>query len=164
MLQHRSKIVGEQLGPHLEQLVATGFLASYGRKAKTRGGLCRHHPAGKMFFEDYDRFYRNRGQGDLQFEFKAERREIGEPLRVAYLFAEKRTGQPVTSIAFVPSKDVETARQLLAELPFAEIEPSSATAWPRPPDQFRHPDPGRLQAVSRPYLRLTPQALSIRLL
>jgi len=40
---------------------------------------------------------------------------------VAYLFAEKRTGQPVASIAFVPSKDVETAKQFLAELPFEEM-------------------------------------------
>ena len=40
VLQHRSKIVGEQLGPHLDALVATGFLASFDLdKAKTREGF-----------------------------------------------------------------------------------------------------------------------------
>ena len=122
VLQHRSKIIGEQLGPHLAQLIATGFLAGYSvEKAKTREGFVVTLKPGKLFFEDYDRFYRNRKQGDLQFEFHGERRDIAEPLRVAYLFAEKRTGQPVTSIAFVPSKDVETAKQILAEVPFSEM-------------------------------------------
>jgi hypothetical protein len=65
-----------------------------------------------LFFEDCERFYRDRKQGDLQFEFQGERCEVAEPLRVAYLFAEKRSGQPVASIAFVPSKDVGTAKQL----------------------------------------------------
>jgi len=123
VLTHRSKILSEQLGPHLDRLVVTGFLAGYGvQRAKTRDGFVVTARPGKVFFEDYDRFYRHRRQGDLQFEFKTEQRQIGEPLRVAYLFAEKRTGQPVTSIAFVPTKDVETAKQFLAEIPFAEIE------------------------------------------
>ena len=34
---------------------------------------------------------------------------------------EKRTGHPAGTIAFVPSKDVETAKQLLAQLPPAEL-------------------------------------------
>ncbi|MCL4710090.1 MAG: hypothetical protein KJZ73_02500 [Pseudorhodoplanes sp.] len=123
VLQHRSKIFGEQLGPHLDRLVATGFLASYGiDKAKTRAGFVVILRPGKTFFEDYARFYQQRRQGGRQVEFHGERREVAEPLRVAYLFAEKRTGQPVASIAFVPSKDVETAKQFLAELPFAEME------------------------------------------
>jgi hypothetical protein len=74
-----------------------------------------------MFFDDYHRFYRRRQEGRAQWDIGAERKEIGEPLKVAYLFAEKRTGPPVASIAFVPSKDVETAKQLLAELPADEL-------------------------------------------
>jgi hypothetical protein len=34
---------------------------------------------------------------------------------------QKRTGKPVEGIPYVPSKDVETARQLLAKVPFEEI-------------------------------------------
>ena len=123
VLQHRSKIIGEQLGPHLDQLVATGFLVSYGvEKAKTRQGFVVTMRPGNTFFDDYDRFYRHRKQGDLQFEFHGERRSVGEPLQVAYLFAAKRSGHPVTSIAFVPSKDMETAKQLLAEVPLTAME------------------------------------------
>lgn len=58
--------------------------------------------------------------GELQWEFRTDEREIGEPLKFAYLFAEKSTGQPVASVAYVNSKDVETAKQLLAEITFAE--------------------------------------------
>jgi hypothetical protein len=49
----------------------------------------------------------------LQWELRADEREIGEPLKLAYLFAERRTGQPVASIAFVNSKDVETAKEFV---------------------------------------------------
>lgn len=123
ILSHRSQIIRDQLGPHLDQLVAAGFLTSYAiEKAKGRDGFVVTMRPGQLFYDDYDRFYRNRKQGDLQFEFHGERREIAEPLRVAYLFAEKRSGQPVGSIAFVPTKDVETAKQFLAELPFSEID------------------------------------------
>ena len=49
------------------------------------------------------------------------RSAFGEPLNVAYLFTEKRTGHPAVSIAFVPSKDVETAKQILAAIGFDEV-------------------------------------------
>ena len=68
-----------------------------------------------------DRFYRHRAQGELQWEFQTDNREIGEPLKLAYLFAEKRSGQPVASIAYVNTKDVETAKQLLAEITFQAV-------------------------------------------
>ena len=44
-----------------------------------------------------------------------------EPLKVAYLFMEKRTGKPVGDIPYVSSKEVETARQLLAKVPFEQM-------------------------------------------
>jgi hypothetical protein len=123
ILSHRSKILGEQLGPHLDELVATGFLASFGLdKAKSGDGFVLTMRPGRLFFEDYDRFYGNRKQDGLQFALHEERRNVSEPLQVAYLFARKRTGQPVASVAFVASKDVETAKQFLREMPFAEID------------------------------------------
>lgn len=122
VLEQRSKIVGEQLGGHLDQLVAERFLASYRiDKAKTRDGFVITFKPGQTFFEDYERFYRDRKQGELQFGFHSDRRDTSEPLRVAYLFAGKRSGENVGSAAFVPSKDVETAKQLLGELHFDEI-------------------------------------------
>lgn len=43
---------------------------------------------GKGFFEGYERFFRRRHQGELQWEFHVDQREIAEPLRVAHLFAQ----------------------------------------------------------------------------
>jgi hypothetical protein len=122
VLRHRSKIIGEQLGKHIDQLVHAGFLASYDiEQAKTREGFVLTFKPGRAFFEDYDRFYRARKQGAASSDFQTDRRHIGEPLKVAYLFAEKRTGQPASSIGFVNSKDVETAKLLLAHIAFDQM-------------------------------------------
>lgn len=124
ILSHKSKILGEQLGHHLDQLVQAGLLASYlieGAKTRGREGFTITFRPGAMFYDDYDRFYRRRQQGHTQWDPGTDRRDTSEPLKAAYLFAEKRTGQPAGSIAFVASKDVETAKQLLTELPAAEL-------------------------------------------
>jgi hypothetical protein len=76
---------------------------------------------GVGFFEDYERFYRRRQQGELQWAFHDDHRQISEPLKVAYLFTEKRTGHPANSITFVPTKDVETATLVLAALGFDDV-------------------------------------------
>jgi hypothetical protein len=121
--RHRSVIERDQLGSHLTQLVEAGFLSSYDiDKAKGQDGFVLTFKPGQTFFDDYDRFYRHRAQGELQWEFRADEREIGEPLKLAYLFSEKRTGQPVASTAYVNSKDVATAKQLLAEITFEEAQ------------------------------------------
>jgi hypothetical protein len=121
VLHYKADIIRDQLGSHLDQLIAAGFLSSFDiTKAKGRDGLVITFKPGRMFFDDYDRFYRHRAQGELQREFQTDQREIGEPLKFAYLFAEKRSGQPVASIAYVNTKDVETAKQLLAEITFQE--------------------------------------------
>ena len=118
---HRSKIL-DRFGAHLDGLVEEKFLTSYGiEKARAREGFVISFRPGQRFFGDYDRFYRQHQQSDGQGNLSAQQREIGEPLRVAYLFTEKRTGQPVSSVAFVSSGDVETAKQLLAELDPAEM-------------------------------------------
>ena len=119
---HRQKSIIEhnQLGPHLRQLVGAEFLSSY-EIAKARGGngfVLSFRP-GQAFFDDYDRFYRRRTRSELRAESQPGQRD-GEPLKFAYLFAEKRTGHPVSSIAYVNSKDVETAKQLLAEITLEE--------------------------------------------
>jgi hypothetical protein len=105
--QHKSKIE-ERLGSHLSQLVQVGFLSSYSiEKAKTSpaaGGFVLAFRPGTAFFDDYDRFYRRRKQGELQWDFDADQREIGTPLQVAYLFTEKRTGQPAISDTCVVRK------------------------------------------------------------
>ena len=121
--KHKSVIERDQLGPHLRLLVQSGFLASYGITPAARGdGMVMTFRPGVAFFADYDLFYRNRTQGEMQFEFHTDRREISEPLKVAYLFIEKRTGQAAKAVPYVSSKDVETAKHLLNVIPYEEIE------------------------------------------
>jgi len=93
VLQHRSKILGEQLGTHLDQLVSLGFL----------------------------RFYTRRSTGEVKFTFHDESQEIGDPHRVAYLFMEKRTGRKPDATTYVSSKEVDTAKELLGQLSMTEI-------------------------------------------
>ena len=122
ILKYKSKIIAEQLGQHLDQLAQTGFLSSYAiGKARTGEGFVLSFRPGPTFFADYERFYQRRQQDNVRWEANADRQEISEPLKVAYLFTEKRTGHPAASVAFVPSKDVDTAKQLLGSIAFGEI-------------------------------------------
>jgi hypothetical protein len=122
VLKYPSKIEQEQLGSHLRQLVKAGFLASYTiTEAKSRGGFVITFRPGSAFFADYDRFYRHRERGSIQFDFHADRQQIAEPLKVAYLFVEKRNGHANACIPYVPSKDMVTAKYLLTHVPFVDI-------------------------------------------
>lgn len=113
----KSVIERDQLGPHLQQLVHADFLTSYSLEpARTRDGFVITFKPGRTFFEDYDRFYRKQQHAAVRSTFDADRREIGEPLKIAYLFAEKRFGRSAASIAFVNSKDVATAKILLTKI------------------------------------------------
>jgi hypothetical protein len=122
VLKYPSMIERDQLGPHLRELVSAKFLASYNiDRAKNGEGFVISFRPGSAFFDDYDRFYRRRERGSVQFDFHGDQRVIAEPLRVAYLFVEKRTGQKNAGIPYVPSKDVETAKQLLTQVTFEEM-------------------------------------------
>ena len=121
--KYKSLIERDQLGPHLRQLLKLGFLASYRLDdAKVRDGFVLGFRPGITFFNDYDRFYRNRHQGGLQFNFHKERRSIAEPLKLAYLFVQKRTGQSADAIPGVSSKDRQTAEHILAHISIEEAD------------------------------------------
>jgi hypothetical protein len=122
VLKHRSKILGEQLGTHLDQLAALDFLGSYAlTPAENREGFVLTFRPGPAFFADYQRFYANRFPGQVEFKFHDEHQSVGEPHQVAYLFTEKRTGQKRDGIPYVSTKDVDTAKELLARVPMVEI-------------------------------------------
>jgi hypothetical protein len=89
-------------------------------KAKQQPGFVLTVRPGATFFADYNRFYRNRNQGEIQWNFHADRRDISEPLKVSWLFTSKRLGIDVSEIADATSSDVESARNLLAQIPFEE--------------------------------------------
>ena len=122
VLKHRSKILGEQLGTHLDQLVSLGFLRSYAlTPAEGREGFVLTFRPGDQFKADYRTFYTRSSPGEVSFAFHDENQEMGDPHRVAYLFMEKRNGRKPDATAFVSSKEVETAKKLLTHLSMAQI-------------------------------------------
>ena len=107
---HGSHIERDQLGTHSGSSSPSASFSSYAiAKATRQAGFVLTFRPGPSFFQDYDRFYRRRNQGELQWDFRADDRDIAEPFKVAHLFTEKRTGRPEESVAYVNSKDVETA-------------------------------------------------------
>jgi hypothetical protein len=87
VLKYKSKIIGEQLGQHLDQLVRAGFLESYViGSAKNGEGFVLSFRPGVTFFEDYERFYRRRHQGELQWGANDDRQQIGTPAECAANF------------------------------------------------------------------------------
>jgi hypothetical protein len=110
------------LGVHLRQLIAARFLASYHITAARSGeGFVITFRPGPAFFADYDRFYRRQKVSGVRFTMDSDQRDIAEPLKVAYLFIKKRDGRPAAGIPYVPSKDVETARHILAQVAFDDV-------------------------------------------
>ncbi len=115
-------VIERQLGPHLRQLVKAGFLANYTlAPAKGKEGFVIAFRPAAAFFSDYDRFYRHREGATVRVDFERDQQGIAEPLKVAYLFVEKRHGQPSGGIPYVSSKDVDTAKYLLKQIPFADV-------------------------------------------
>ena len=122
VLKYRSDIVRDQIGSHLSQLVELGFLRSFDiAPAETRKGFVITFRPGARFLSDYNTFYARRFQGDFQFNFHEENRTIGDPHQVAYMFVEKRTGQKREGIPYVSTKDVQTAKDLLATIPIDQM-------------------------------------------
>jgi hypothetical protein len=120
--RYQSVIERDQLGPHLRQLVRAGLLSSYQiTEAKGRPGFVVNFHPGTTFFADYDRFYRHGSRTTVEFAEHSDRREIAEPLKVAYLFAQKRSGRTDLGIPYVSSKDVETAKYILTHIDFEQV-------------------------------------------
>jgi hypothetical protein len=117
-----SHIKRDQLGRHLGQLVDGKFLSSYAiEAAKSREGFVITFRPGEGFFSDYDQFYRHRNQGELQWRFQADQRQVAEPMKVAYLFMEKKAGRPIAGIPYVSSAEMQKAKDILARIAFADV-------------------------------------------
>jgi hypothetical protein len=116
VLHHRSKIIREQLGPHLDRLVASKFLRSYGIEKTAKGdGFNITFLPGRAFFEEYDAVYKRRTQPEIQFQFHEEEAEIGHPIELVRRFHELRTGQKITAAHITPAEQAY-ATTLIGEL------------------------------------------------
>jgi hypothetical protein len=116
VLKHKSKILREQLGPHLDSLVGSRFLRSYAieKTAKEDGFNITFLP-GRAFFEEYDAVYKRRHQREIQFKFHEEQAEIGQPIELVRRFHELRTGQKVTA-SHITAAEQTYATSLIGEL------------------------------------------------
>lgn len=138
VLAHKSKIETEQLGSHLAALVGCGFLKSYALdRARDGEGFVLTFRPGAAFFDGYERFYKRRHQGELQFRLQSEGAEIHNPLSLVRRFHELRTGQTLNDVEFSKG-EVDFARKLISmfghepALSFVEYGLSQArsTAFP----------------------------------
>jgi hypothetical protein len=107
-------------------------MAPLRRRARRHGGDSPSRSArARPSYGDYNRFYRHQQQGHTQWHQGVGRPDASEPLKVAYLFAERRSGHAASSIAFAPSKDVETAKQLLRRVLHRQLWRRTVYASPR---------------------------------
>lgn len=118
VLSHKSKIMQEQLGVHLNALVASKFLRSFSVDKNAAGdGFNITFLPGTGFHEDYNRFYKNRFQNELQFKFYEEKENIGYPMELVRRFHEQRTGEKITA-SHVTTAEQQYALTLIKELTF----------------------------------------------
>jgi hypothetical protein len=118
----KSLIEREQLGTHLAQLVHVGFLSSYAiETAKSRPGFVITFRPGPGFFTDYERFFRHRNQGELQWSFRTDQQDIAEPLKFAHLFLGRRAGTAGHEVPFVSTSETQNAKDILEHISFEEV-------------------------------------------
>jgi hypothetical protein len=123
VLEHKLQIRRDQLGPHLAQLVRLSFLSGYAlEKTLDRAFKLTFRP-GRAFYQDYERYYQRRQQGQLQWEYHGDRANDHEPMKAAALFVEKNTGVAQGAVASVLSSDVKAARAIIDVIGYAEFPP-----------------------------------------
>ena len=115
---HKSHIMRDQLGVHLDALVANKFLRSFSIDKTSAGDSFNiTFLPGPGFHDDYNRFYKNRFQNELQFKFFEEQQNIGHPLELVRRFHEHRTGEKITA-SHVTQAEQQYALTLIQELTF----------------------------------------------
>ncbi len=103
---------------HLDALVADKFLRSYSIDKTVAGdGFNITFLPGAGFHDDYNRFYKNRFQNELQFKFFEEQQSIGHPLELVRRFHEQRTGEKITA-SHVTQAEQQYAHTLIQEFTF----------------------------------------------
>lgn len=120
ILKYKSKIVSEQLGPHLSALKTSGLLSRFElNKAKEDGFTLVFYP-GKGFFEDYHRFYG--GQLTLQFERVEDDATVRLPMEAVHAFYKSiYPDQEIEEFVF-SDKEVDLAASLLKKHGLDDIQ------------------------------------------
>jgi hypothetical protein len=120
ILKYKSKILSEQLGPHLKALKDCSLISTFeiDKKANGNGGFTLLFSPGKSFFRDYERFYGQ--QLPLQFEKLNDERLIQEPLELVDYFYQKLYQTNDLSDFLFSDKETDFAASLLKKHRFEE--------------------------------------------
>jgi hypothetical protein len=123
VLRYRSDILKDQLGKHLEALKKVRLIKSYDIEKNVNGDGFNliFHP-GPGFFEDYERFYSRRLQGELPFTFSIDEREIQKPQEIVMYFYQKLYGTNEVGNLGFSEKETAFAVSLLEKYSIAEIQ------------------------------------------
>jgi hypothetical protein len=117
ILPYKSKIIGEQLGPHLRSLQEVRLIKFFDFIRNDSGGYKLIVKPGAGFFEDYDRYYGRYRQLPFPFKRAAEENSIKRPLELLSYFHKKRLGVVELADLVFPDKEVTFARGLVEKYP-----------------------------------------------
>lgn len=113
-LKHRSRILQEQLGRHLEQLKALKLIASYDVvKRKDGAGFNLECFPGTAFFDDYERFYRTELAAAPNAPLRLMPPQTPEAELASYFYQKKYGAHSADAGASPSQGDLELARTLL---------------------------------------------------
>lgn len=115
-LKYRSEIEKDQLGRHLKMLRTVGLIRKYEieRNAKGDGFNLTFYP-GTGFFRDYETFYVQAHQNQLQFRFATDRHTIQAPLELVALFYKRLYGMERLDVQLVAPKETALAAELIEQ-------------------------------------------------
>jgi Replication initiator protein A len=115
-LRYKSNIEKDQLGRHLKMLRTVGLIRKYEieRNAKGDGFNLTFYP-GTGFFRDYETFYTQAHQNQLQFRFAADRHTIQAPLELVEFFYKRLYGVERLDAQLVSPKETALAAELIEQ-------------------------------------------------
>jgi hypothetical protein len=114
VIKHKSLILRDQLGRHLETLKKTRLIKSYTIEKNVEGDdfnlVCSPGPG---FFEDYDRFYSRQIQAELPFTLAIDENTIQKPQEIVLYFHQQLDGTDATTEFGFSEKETAFAASLL---------------------------------------------------
>lgn len=123
VLKYRSKILKEQLGPHLRKLKETGLIKRFEIEKNNKGdGFNLVFSPGTGFYEDYKKFYGQYPQMELPFKQVSEERYIQKPMLLTKYFYQKLLGTDELEETFLSESEVNFVSSLLEKHSYGDIQ------------------------------------------
>jgi hypothetical protein len=121
VLKHKSRILNDQLSPHVKGLKAVGLIKKFEiEKNKISDGFNLVFYPGSAFFEDYERFYLAK-QGQLQFKLAKDKNLLRQSLElVSYFYRRLYDTDELDAIIF-SNKETDLAGSLLQKYSYLDV-------------------------------------------